>query len=139
MFEKIGLSENVIKSKEFSIHNPENNEKSCDFSFEVTRVYHRCKREYCLFFKITSTPVSETVFFGATVAIMDANVTENLKIDKIPLRKYQKGQEFQPYERDVMKFDELEKRDETYLTEDGALNIRCEVIAKLFKIFLHRP
>ncbi len=63
MFEKIGLSENVIKSKEFSIHNPENNEKICDFSFEVTREYHRCKREYCLFFKITSTPVSETVFF----------------------------------------------------------------------------
>ncbi len=55
---------------------------------------------------------------------MDANVTEKLKIKKIPLRKYEKDQEFQPFRWDVMNFDELEKRDEKYLTEDGALNIQ---------------
>jgi hypothetical protein len=127
----------VIKSKEFAVHNPQDNSKICDFSFEMNNhlVHNRFEYNHYLYFDIKSTPVLEDLYLEATVAIMDANVTEKLGIQKLNWKKYQKGEEIKPMTLSMMTWTNLEKRKGKFLAKNCALNIQCEVICELCEPF----
>jgi hypothetical protein len=75
---------------------------------------------------IESTPVSEAIFFEASVALLDSQMTGKLHEEKFALTGYQKGQEIQQ-KKSMVKFSLLTT------SKNLVLNVRCDVTSKLFQ------
>jgi hypothetical protein len=82
-----------------------------------------------IYFAINSTPFSESIFFDATVTILDATRTEFLHVAKWPLTEYKKDQVILTAGRFLMPFATLTDFTQRYkyLAENGVLNVQCEV------------
>ncbi len=124
------LNGKVIQSKTIPIINPRDNQKICEMSFEM---YSSGSAGSILFYIDSATPVSETIFFEATVAIFDATMTEKLHEAKSAFTKHENGSIIQPGFLNLMPFSTLNSSKEKYLAENGVLNVRCEVTSNCSK------
>jgi hypothetical protein len=124
-FDEGFLTKNSIHSKKIPIINPRNDQKICDLSLQMFN-YSSSSKDFQ--FTLNSTPVSEAIFFEASVALLDSRMTGKLREEKCDLKEYQKGQEIQS-EKSMVKFSLLTT------SKNLILNVRCEVTSKLSKTF----
>jgi hypothetical protein len=117
------LTKNSIYSKKIPIINPRDEQRICDLKLQL---FTYSSSSNNLQFNIESTPVSEAIFFEASVALLDSQMTGKLHEEKFALTGYQKCQKIQP-EKSMVKFSMLTT------SKNLVLNVRCEVTSKLSK------
>ncbi len=124
---KISLDEdfldgNVVQARKFPIINQRDNRKICDLNLQIEN------RKDSSYFSIESSPVSQAIFFAATVALLSQKTTNKKHEAKFGWTECRKGQELSLSRS-------LTKCPLSAASRNLVLNIRCEVTSKSTKIF----
>jgi hypothetical protein len=126
-FDKIAETGKMVQSKTIPINNPRANRKICDLNLQIYKDCDDDDDDEDILFKISSTPVAESIVLEANVAVFDAKLKEKLHEAKFILKEYEKGQKIETMAEYIMLFSRLTNSKERYLAENGVLNVQCEV------------
>ncbi len=120
----------MTESTKFPINDTQDDRKICDLSFQISFSSYESDFDMSTFcelnFAIKSTPVSNPIFFYASVAIWNAEMTTTLDQAKCFVNNYKEGQEIQSYTSFTFHFSPATFKGR-FLSGNGDLNIQYKV------------